>query len=91
MKALASILKRWAARQGWGLSACRRERLAGGTLSINSNPGNGTRIDLRVPLLEASHRPSSSDIVAVSDLKAVGEKLAAYARPQSQPKLKLVK
>jgi PAS domain S-box-containing protein len=73
------------------VSMQERARLAGGSLSIHSNPGNGTRIDLRVPLLEASHRPESYGIVAVSDLKAVGEKLAVYGRPLPQPKLKLVK
>jgi PAS domain S-box-containing protein len=38
------------------VSMQERVRLAGGSLSIHSKPGHGTRIDLRVPLLDESHR-----------------------------------
>jgi signal transduction histidine kinase len=41
------------------VSMQERVRLAGGSLSIQSEPGHGTRIDLRVPLLDDSHRPES--------------------------------
>jgi signal transduction histidine kinase len=36
-----------------------RVRLAGGSLSVYSAPGKGTRIDLRVPLLEEPLRPEA--------------------------------
>jgi PAS domain S-box-containing protein len=44
------------------VSMQERVRLAGGSLSIQSEPGHGTRIDLRVPLFDESHRPESCDI-----------------------------
>jgi len=43
------------------VSMQERVRLAGGSLTIQSEPGHGTRIDLRVPLLDESHRPESYD------------------------------
>jgi signal transduction histidine kinase len=43
------------------VSMQERVRLAGGSLSIKSAPGHGTRIDLRVPLLDESYRPESYD------------------------------
>jgi PAS domain S-box-containing protein len=43
------------------VSMQERVRLAGGNLSIQSKPGHGTRIELRVPLLDESHRPESYD------------------------------
>jgi len=39
------------------VSMQERVRLVGGSLTIHSEPGNGTRIDLRVPLLDESPRP----------------------------------
>jgi PAS domain S-box-containing protein len=45
-----------------GLVSIReRVRLAGGSLSIHSEPGHGTRLELRVPLLDESPRPESHD------------------------------
>jgi PAS domain S-box-containing protein len=41
------------------VSMQERVRLVGGSLTIHSAPGQGTRIDLRVPLLDESHRPES--------------------------------
>jgi PAS domain S-box-containing protein len=43
------------------VSMQERVRIVGGTLSIHSKPGHGTRIDLRVPLLAESRRPESYD------------------------------
>jgi signal transduction histidine kinase len=43
-----------------GLVSIReRVRLVGGSLSIHSEPGHGTRIDMRVPLADESQRPES--------------------------------
>jgi len=51
-----------AAKARLGLvSMQERVRLAGGSLSIHSEPGNGTRVDLRVPLLDETLRPESYD------------------------------
>jgi two-component system sensor histidine kinase UhpB len=41
------------------VSMQERVRLAGGSLSVYSAPGKGTRIDLRVPLLEEPLRPEA--------------------------------
>jgi PAS domain S-box-containing protein len=51
------------------VSMQERVRLVGGSLTIHSEPGNGTRIDLRVPLLDESPRPeydTSLEAVAVA-------------------------
>ena len=43
------------------VSMQERVRLIGGSLSIHSEPGLGTRIDLRVPLPDESYRPECYD------------------------------
>jgi PAS domain S-box-containing protein len=55
------------------VSMQERVRLVGGNLSIHSEPGHGTRIDLRVPLLDESPPPESYD----TSLAAVAAIIAA--------------
>lgn len=56
------IFKTQAPRRAWGLLGMQeRVMLAGGTLEIQSNPGNGTRLIARIPL--AALEPSPRAVV----------------------------
>jgi two-component system, NarL family, sensor histidine kinase UhpB len=46
------IHRGWARHQGWGLAGIQeRAALSGGTLQIDSAPGRGTRLTVRIPLV----------------------------------------
>jgi signal transduction histidine kinase len=59
---MASLSRRRDVYSGLGLIGMReRSEMLGGTLSITSKPGHGTRVQVRIPVSRAHHHPEDSN------------------------------